>query len=94
MNQPHQQLKIEARFISVNGNPERNGTPLERIFVTTDTQSNPRFFNRGNAIDDLIYFLLDNRLASRSEIFEAILYYDPNPNEKTLLAKVFKKNMQ
>lgn len=76
MDMSNYQMKLSVDLEMVNGNVNKNSIPLKARFLTKYDNGKIGFFNRGRAIQKLIYFLIDNNFATPGEIVIDSLNYD------------------
>lgn len=76
-------IKIESEFERMNGNTNKNTIPIKSFFKTKDSEGKLVFRQRGKAIKELIFFLLDNRITEMKDLALIILQYDwEDPSER------------
>lgn len=69
-------LKIKLKLLSTSGNSNRNTVEIPFEFKTVDSSGKEVYKNRGRAITDLLYYLMDYNLANSKDVLVDVLNYD------------------
>ena len=83
--------KIELNIYSTNGNSKIDTPVFVGHFKTVDLNGKHVFSNRGTAIGQLVFFLLNNKVLSVKELIWLGLKYDLGDGKKEFLEKALQE---
>jgi len=69
-------LQIELKAEMVNGNSKKNTPVFKYSFKTEDSQKKLVKKNRGRAIQDLVFWLIDQKITNPKELAWVVQRYD------------------